>query len=435
MLPNVLPSPSPDAHVPVLAREVGALLDVHPGELIVDCTFGAGGHSRVLAARPRRPRPLVAIDRDPTTQPYVDALRATVGTGVQVRPMHGPFAPCLRRLVDEGAQAGAVLMDLGMSSMQVDAPARGFSYMHDAPLDMRMDPSDETTAATLVNEWDERDLAHIFHRYGEERFARQIARAIVRERKRTPFDSTLQLVDDDQARDPDALALRAGASRQARVPGAADRRQRRARPARGRARERARALRRPAGASPSSLPLARGPHGQAALREVGRGLHLPARPAGLRLRPHARVPPRHQQGRAPGRRGGRRQPALRLGAAARRAAGGDGVSAVARTALGQSARAPGAARARRVSVTSALLILACAAVLIGIVTLQVAVLRLNSERGDLQVAPRQRRERQQRAARAARRPAGTGSAGGPGDQARPRAARRSSSCTTGSLGH
>ena len=194
MLPNVLPSPSPDAHVPVLAAEVGALLDVHPGELIVDCTFGAGGHSRVLARELDGSGQLVAIDRDPTTQPYVDALRATLGTGVQVRPMHGPFATCLRRLLDEGAQAGAVLMDLGMSSMQVDAPARGFSYMHDAPLDMRMDPSDEVTAATLVNEWGERELLQIFHRYGEERFSRQIARAIVQERARTPFDSTLQLV-------------------------------------------------------------------------------------------------------------------------------------------------------------------------------------------------------------------------------------------------
>ncbi len=194
MLPNVLPSPSPDAHVPVLAREVGALLDVHPGELIVDCTFGAGGHSRVLARDLEGEGQLVAIDRDPTTQPYVDALRATVGTGVQVRPMHGPFASCLRRLIDEGAQAGAVLMDLGMSSMQVDAPARGFSYMHDAPLDMRMDPSDPVTAASLVNEWSERDLAQIFSRYGEERFARQIARAIVQERASTPFESTLQLV-------------------------------------------------------------------------------------------------------------------------------------------------------------------------------------------------------------------------------------------------
>ncbi|MGZ4595205.1 MAG: 16S rRNA (cytosine(1402)-N(4))-methyltransferase RsmH [Actinomycetes bacterium] len=195
MLPNVLPSPSPDAHVPVLAREVGALLDVHPGELIVDCTFGAGGHSRVLARALEGSGQLVAIDRDPTTQPYVDALRATVGTGVQVRPMHGPFATCLRRLIDEGAQAGAILMDLGMSSMQVDAPARGFSYMHDAPLDMRMDPSDDVTAASLVNEWSERDLAHIFHRYGEERFARQIAREIVRRRAKQPLETTGELVE------------------------------------------------------------------------------------------------------------------------------------------------------------------------------------------------------------------------------------------------
>jgi 16S rRNA (cytosine1402-N4)-methyltransferase len=194
VLPNVLPSPSPDAHVPVLAHEVTALLDVHPGELIVDCTFGAGGHSRLLARDLDGNGQLVAIDRDPSTQPYVDALRATVGTGVQVRPMHGPFASCLRRLVEEGAQAGAVLMDLGMSSMQVDAPARGFSYMHDAPLDMRMDPSDELTAAMLVNERDERELAQIFQRYGEERFARQIARAIVRERAHEPFEGTLQLV-------------------------------------------------------------------------------------------------------------------------------------------------------------------------------------------------------------------------------------------------
>ena len=170
MLPNVLPSPSPDAHVPVLAHQVATLLDVHPGELIVDCTFGAGGHSRLLARGLEGNGQLVAIDRDPTTQPFVDALRATVGTGVQVRPMHGPFAACLRRLLDEDAHAGAVLMDLGMSSMQVDAPARGFSYMHDAPLDMRMDPNDELTAATLVNERGERELSQIFHRYGEERF-------------------------------------------------------------------------------------------------------------------------------------------------------------------------------------------------------------------------------------------------------------------------
>jgi 16S rRNA (cytosine1402-N4)-methyltransferase len=194
VLPNVLPSPSPEAHVPVLAREVVALLDVHPGELVVDCTFGAGGHSRMLARDLDGSGELVAIDRDPSTQPYVDALRASVGTGVQLRPMHGPFATCLRRLLDEGAEAGAILMDLGMSSMQVDEPARGFSYTQDAPLDMRMDPTEDVTAATIVNGWGERDLAQIFSRYGEERFSRPIARAIVQERARTPFESTLQLV-------------------------------------------------------------------------------------------------------------------------------------------------------------------------------------------------------------------------------------------------
>jgi 16S rRNA (cytosine1402-N4)-methyltransferase len=178
----------------VLAREVGALLDVHPGERVVDCTFGAGGHSRLLARALDGSGELVAIDRDPSTQPYVDALRATVGIGVQIRPMHGPFASCLRRLLDEDLQAAAILMDLGMSSMQVDEPGRGFSYTQDAPLDMRMDPSDEQTAATLVNEWAERDLAQIFSRYGEERFSRQIARAIVQDRARSPFETTLQLV-------------------------------------------------------------------------------------------------------------------------------------------------------------------------------------------------------------------------------------------------
>ena len=126
MLPNVLPSPSPDAHVPVLASEVATLLDVHPGELIVDCTFGAGGHSRLLARGLEGNGQLVAIDRDPTTQPFVDALRATVGTGVQVRPMHGPLrelpaAPARggrprrggadgsRHVLDAGRRAGARL--------------------------------------------------------------------------------------------------------------------------------------------------------------------------------------------------------------------------------------------------------------------------------------------------------------------------------------
>ena len=193
MLPNVLPSPSPDAHVPVLAREVGALLDVHPGELIVDCTFGAGGHracSRgISTAR--------AAGRDrPRSDDAALCRRAArdVGTGVQVRPMHGPFASCLRRLVDEGAQAGAVLMDLGMSSMQVDAPARGFSYMHDAPLDMRMDPAtghrrrrSSTSGASATSRRSSSATARSASR------ARSPARSS-RSARSEPFESTLQLV-------------------------------------------------------------------------------------------------------------------------------------------------------------------------------------------------------------------------------------------------
>ena len=265
--------------------------------------------------------------------------------------MHGPFATVPAAACSTRARRPTrSCMDLGMSSMQVDAPARGFSYTHDAPLDMRMDPSDALTAATLVNEWDERELAQIFHRYGEERFARQIARAIVqRARSARPSSRTLQLVDDHQARDPDAVALRPRASGEARLPGAAHRRQRRARRARGRARERARAL--PPGRPHrrDRVPLARGPHGQAALRRRRRAA-ASARPtcpsAAAAARPSSALVT--TQGRAPRRRRGRDQPARGVGAPARRAAGGDGVSAVAAAAIDQRARARAArAGARR----------------------------------------------------------------------------------------
>ena len=101
----------------------------------------------------------------------------------------------LEQLADNGVEADAILLDLGVSSMQIDRPERGFSYIADAPLDMRMDPSADVTAAGIVNEAAERDLATIFKRYGEERYARQIARAIVRRRKEQPFERTSDLVE------------------------------------------------------------------------------------------------------------------------------------------------------------------------------------------------------------------------------------------------
>jgi 16S rRNA (cytosine1402-N4)-methyltransferase len=192
MLPNVLRTNAAD-HVPVLAEEVRDLLAVQPGETVVG-TFGAGGHSRLLAEELGGRGKLVAIDRDPTVRPYFDRVKAAA-RGVQTRFLRGDYAVVLSQLASNGVKADVVLLDLGLSSMQVDRHERGFSYATDAPLDMRMDPSDEPSAADIVNTWDERELATIFRRYGEERYARQIARGIARRRSEEPIERTGQLVD------------------------------------------------------------------------------------------------------------------------------------------------------------------------------------------------------------------------------------------------
>lgn len=193
MLPNVLRTSTAD-HVPVLAAQVRELLSVEPGQTVVDATFGAGGHSRLLAADLDGRGKLIAIDRDPTVKPYLDRLKARAG-GIQLRFLRGNYAVVLAQLAANGIKADAVLLDLGLSSMQVDRPERGFSYATDAPLDMRMDPSQEETAAHIVNTWDEPELATIFRRFGEERYARQIARGIVRRRREKPIVRTGELVD------------------------------------------------------------------------------------------------------------------------------------------------------------------------------------------------------------------------------------------------
>jgi 16S rRNA (cytosine1402-N4)-methyltransferase len=193
MLPNVQRTDAAD-HVPVLAEEVRELLDVRPGETVVDATFGAGGHSRMLAADLQGSGKLVAIDRDPTVRPYFDRVKAS-SRGVQTRFLRGDYAVVLSQLASNGARADAVLLDLGLSSMQVDRPERGFSYATDAPLDMRMDTSDERSAADVLATYDERELETIFRRYGEERYARPIARGIVRRRADEPILRTGQLVD------------------------------------------------------------------------------------------------------------------------------------------------------------------------------------------------------------------------------------------------
>jgi 16S rRNA (cytosine1402-N4)-methyltransferase len=192
MLPNVLQPNSTD-HVPVLADEVRELLAVQPGETVVDATFGAGGHAALLAADLRGSGKFIAIDRDPTVQPYFDRFKRTAG--VSARLHRGEAADVLRQLAENDVLADAILLDLGVSSMQLDRPERGFSYAVDAPLDMRMNPRAEVSARALVNESSERDLAQIFKRYGEERYARQIAKAIGRERRRRPIERTGELVE------------------------------------------------------------------------------------------------------------------------------------------------------------------------------------------------------------------------------------------------
>ncbi|HEX9381080.1 MAG TPA: 16S rRNA (cytosine(1402)-N(4))-methyltransferase RsmH [Gaiellaceae bacterium] len=199
MLPNALQTSATD-HVPVLADEVRELLAVKPGATVVDATFGAGGHASALAADLQGRGKLIAIDRDPGARAYFD--RFAKRARVQTRFLRGDFAVVLEQLAQNGAEADAVLLDLGVSSMQIDRPERGFSYTADAPLDMRMDPSADVTAAGIVNEAAERDLATIFKRYGEERYARQIARAIVRRRKERPFERTGDLVETIKAAIP-----------------------------------------------------------------------------------------------------------------------------------------------------------------------------------------------------------------------------------------
>jgi 16S rRNA (cytosine1402-N4)-methyltransferase len=179
-------------HVPVLAGELIDIVDPQPGETVVDCTFGAGGHARLVAERIGPGGTLVCIDRDPAAAERFDEFAAEVACETRFLSME--FGEGLRLLREEGFRADLAYLDLGVSSMQIDAWERGFSYSYDAPLDMRMDPDQDLDARQVVNDWDERRLANAFSSFGEERFARQIAREIVRRRRKAPLETTSELV-------------------------------------------------------------------------------------------------------------------------------------------------------------------------------------------------------------------------------------------------
>ncbi len=178
-------------HVPVLAEEVLQYLAPRPGAVIVDGTVGLGGHSARLLPLVRPSGRLIAIDQDP------EALRLAaerLGDDPAVVLRHANFRelPLVLRELRVPAVDGVVI-DLGVSSLQLDTPERGFSFQREAPLDMRMNPHGSVTARQLVNGCSERELADCFWQLGEERFARRIARALVETRRKQPIETTTQL--------------------------------------------------------------------------------------------------------------------------------------------------------------------------------------------------------------------------------------------------
>ncbi len=177
----------------MLAPELVDLLAPEPGQTAIDCTFGGGGHARLVAQRLGPTGTLIAIDRDPLSEARFAELAGEVSCNL--RFIRGGYAEGLALLAGEGVLADAVFFDLGMSSMQVDTRERGFSYAYEAPLDMRMDPRQPLSAQEIVDDFDERALTRVMRDYGEERHASAIARAIVRRRAGAPIETTLQLVE------------------------------------------------------------------------------------------------------------------------------------------------------------------------------------------------------------------------------------------------
>jgi 16S rRNA (cytosine1402-N4)-methyltransferase len=177
-------------HAPVLLAEVIEALAPKPGDVIIDATFGAGGYTRAIL---ERGADVVALDRDPTVQPFAEAVTRDFPDRFQL--IRTPFSGLAEAFEESGkAKLDGAVFDIGVSSMQLDQAERGFSFMRDGPLDMRM--SDEgATAADIVNTWDHGPLAHIFKLYGDERQSGRVATAILRRRVERPFSRTLDLAE------------------------------------------------------------------------------------------------------------------------------------------------------------------------------------------------------------------------------------------------
>lgn len=193
-------------HVSVLLDECIKYLDIKPDGIYVDGTLGLGGHSSEIAKRLGEGGRLIAIDRDLASIERASARLAPWADRVTI--VHGNFRDVAAILDEQGVPAvDGMLFDLGVSSPQLDDGQRGFSYMQDAPLDMRMDPSDNVDAWFIVNRWPEEKIARILRDYGDERYAKRIAAAIVARRQEKEIETTLELVDVIKSAMP-AAALR-----------------------------------------------------------------------------------------------------------------------------------------------------------------------------------------------------------------------------------
>lgn len=187
-------------HTTVLLEEAVDGLAIKPDGIYVDCTLGGAGHSELIASRLGEGGRLIAFDQDDWAldnarvrlAPYMDKVTLVRSN---FRELEQELRGCSVPMLDGVPQVDGILFDLGVSSPQLDEAERGFSYNHDAPLDMRMDREGDLTAYEIVNTWDERDISRILDRYGEEKFARSIARNIVKAREKAPIEKTGELAE------------------------------------------------------------------------------------------------------------------------------------------------------------------------------------------------------------------------------------------------
>lgn len=187
-------------HTTVLLEEAVDGLAIKPDGIYVDCTLGGAGHSELIASRLGEGGRLIAFDQDDWAldnarvrlAPYLDKVTLVRSN---FRDLEQELRGCSVPMLEGVPQVDGILFDLGVSSPQLDEAERGFSYNHDAPLDMRMDREGDLTAHEIINTWDERDISRILDRYGEEKFARSIARNIVKAREKAPIEKTGELAE------------------------------------------------------------------------------------------------------------------------------------------------------------------------------------------------------------------------------------------------